>query len=171
MEEEVKGGQKKDKYLDIRCWIYICIVIFIYSTPFFLHTGQVSPELRARRICLNNLLKIGQALNMYAQDYKQYPPCQGVLCFKTLYSQGYLKDLSILTCPSTQNSIQKIDDITEENCSYVFRESLDGKSVKNADLAIVWDKPGNHVKFGNILFADGQVQRCSGVKWLDDNKN
>jgi len=107
---------------------------------------------------------------MYAQDYKLYPPYQGALGFKTLYSQGYLKDLKLLVCPSTANSIKSVEDITDQNCSYIIREGLDEKALKNTELAIVWDKPDNHIKFGNILFADGQVQRFAGTKWLEENK-
>ncbi|OGV48847.1 MAG: hypothetical protein A2017_14305 [Lentisphaerae bacterium GWF2_44_16] len=119
-----------------------------------------------RRIsCASNLKSISIALRQYALDYDGYfPPYDDAAGLEILRKNSYLDDYKIYTCPSTDTKIPLSGQpLREENVSYHYKGGYTEKD--SSDLAILWDKDGNHTKYGNILFLDGHVMGYSGADW------
>ena len=126
--------------------------------------GQATEE--ARRIsCYSNIKGIGFAIRMYAQEYHgQFPDKNGAEGLEMLRAGGYLENGKMYTCPSTDTSANDGDKLTEKTVSYVYVGGLNESSPPNAVL--MYDKPCNHLKYGNVLYADGHVQGFAGAKWM-----
>ena len=79
----------------------------------------------------------------------------------------YLDNVHIYTCPSTTTELIDNKALTEE-VDYVYVSG----SNKNTppDTVIAYDKPKNHYKFRNILFADGHVSGYAGANWMNNRK-
>jgi prepilin-type processing-associated H-X9-DG protein len=122
---------------------------------------------KARRIsCASNLKSIGLAIRMYSQENKeQFPDKNGAEGLEMLRAGGYLENVKMYTCPSTATISKDGEKLTEANVSYVY---MGGHSESSPpDTVIMYDKPNNHVKYRNILYADGHV---AGSNWMDNIK-
>jgi len=109
--------------------------------------------------------QIGFAIHMYSQENNnQYPDKSGAMGLEMLRSGGYLENVVIYTCPSTGTKLVDGNALTEE-VDYVYIGGYN-KST-SPDTVIAYDKPKNHYKFGNILFADGHVAGYAGANWMD----
>ena len=135
--------------------------------------GMLLPALsqareKARRIsCASELKSIGLAIRMYSQDNKeQFPDKSGARGWEMLRSGGYLENVKFYTCPSTQSKLNDGETLTEEKVDYVYAGGYNESS--SPDIAIAYDKPDNHNKYGNILFADGRVTGYAGANWMDN---
>ena len=126
----------------------------------------------ARRIsCYSNLRSIGLTFKQYAMDYDgHFPPYDGAAGLEILRKNNYLDDYKIYTC-SSSNIKQALpgQPLREENVSYHYKGGYTEKD--SSDLAILWDKDGNHTRYGNILFLDGHVQGYSGADWKKNIKS
>jgi prepilin-type processing-associated H-X9-DG protein len=120
---------------------------------------------RSRRIsCASNLKQIGLALRMYSSDWGgQFPPEDGAAGLERLRQQGYLENAKMFTCPSTTTEGRDGEPLTEETVDYGYRGGLSEHA--SPDLPVAWDKPDNHVKYGNVLYVDGHVSGLSGRDW------
>lgn len=156
---------KKPKFTLVEILLILVLATLLFYCSFFHPVIDAHPEKGRRIKCLHNLEQIGVALNLYYQDYKQYPPYDGAQSLKLLYLKGYLKDLEFMICPSTKKTIKSIDDITDDNCSYIYKEGLKKDDLYNAEMGICWDKPENHSKYGNVLLIDGHVTGFVGANW------
>lgn len=135
--------------------------------------GMMLPALsqareKARRIsCASELKSIGLAIRMYSQENKeQFPDKSGANGLEMLRSGGYLENVKFYTCPSTQSKLNDGDALTEEKVDYVYVGGYNESSPSGT--AVMYDKPKNHTKYGNILFADGHVQGYAGTNWMDN---
>jgi len=166
-EEDGRGAPKEVREIS-EAWLFIVLVpvllgiLFLVCCP-CVTTGASREKVR-RISCCSNLKQIGLAIRMYAQDYNgEFPDRNGAAGLEMLRSMGYLENTRMYTCPSTTDTINEGCEITDANCSYVYRAGLNEKS--SVDSGVCWDKPNDHTKFGNILFADGHVQGFAGSTW------
>ncbi len=133
--------------------------------------GMMLPALssareKARRIsCASDLKGIGFAIRMYSQDNKeQFPYKSGSEGLEMLRAGGYLENVKIYTCPSTNTVARDGIKLTEETVSYVY---IGGYNESNSpDTPIAYDKPNNHNKYGNVLYADGHIKGYDGADWM-----
>ncbi|HBC87606.1 MAG TPA: hypothetical protein DCZ94_11675 [Lentisphaeria bacterium] len=150
----------------------ICIVIIIILLiGILLPSGPRQWSMsKSRRIsCTSNLKQIGLAIRMYSQEYKgEFPPYDGAKGLEMLRSGGYLENVKMYTCPSTADTIADNNEITDQNCSYIYRGSLNENTP--SEVAIIWDKRENHTNYGNILFCDGHAEGFMGILWIENTK-
>jgi len=128
---------------------------------------------KARRIsCASNLKQIGLAMKQYAMDYKDwFPDKDGAAGFEQLRSTEYLSDYKVYVCPSTTYTAGSGDQpLTEDMVSYEYKGGL-REGNGDEDKPLVWEKPTNHQKFGNILYLDGHVSGISGADWFEKGKS
>lgn len=149
------------------------VLLFVFL--FFVFVGMFMPPVncsreKARRIsCTSNLKQIGLAIRMYSQENKEcFPPYDGARGLEMLRSGGYLENVRMYTCPSTTDTIPDNNEITDDNCSYGYRGGLNEST--SIDTAVVWDKPHNHKKYGNVLFCDGHASGFAGTNWRENIK-
>ncbi len=158
------------KNLNVWEVLLFIFLFFVFVGMFMPGTCGGSSREKARRIsCASNLKQIGLALRMYSQENKEcFPPYDGAKGLEMLRRGGYLENVKMYTCPSTTDTIPDNNEITDQNCSYCYRGGLTESA--SVDSALVWDKPNNHVKYGNILFADGHAAGFAGVNWMQEIK-
>ena len=124
--------------------------------------GMLLPALnqareKARRIsCTSNLKQIGLAMKQYAMDHKdKFPQADNCAGFNELIKNDYLTDGKVYVCPSSSIPQAK-GQLAEANSSYIYFGGF--KEFGNADTPLVFEKPGNHKGYVNILFLDGHVK-------------
>ena len=149
------------------CSFSVLLNIFIV----YCHPAEGVAREPAKRIsCASNIKQIWLSLKQYADDYSgNFPPANGAAGLEYLRKYDYLTNYAVYICPSTRTARGKdIQPLTEENVDYVyiggFNEKTDPKSP------ILYDKPGNHQDFGNVLFADGTVNNFKGKDWPEKIK-
>jgi prepilin-type processing-associated H-X9-DG protein len=137
--------------------------------------GMLLPALsqareKARRInCASDLKQIGLAIRMYSMYNKeQFPDKSGASGLEMLRSGKYLENVKIYTCPSSQSKVNNGKTLAEENVDYVYVGGYNENT--SPDIPIAYDKPKNHTKYGNILYADGHVKGYAGANWMDNIK-
>jgi len=147
--------------------LFICFIAFFTLA---LAPATSCSSAKARRIsCSSNLRQIGIALKMYAQDNKEfYPPYDDAKGLEMLRAGGYLENVKMYTCPSTEDNIFDNNELRDDECSFVYRSGMGTESGPN--VAIAWDRSSNHNKYGNILYADGHVSGSTGANWMQEIK-
>lgn len=137
--------------------------------PAALMTGMLIPALdsareKSRRIsCAGNIKQMGLALKQYAMDHKdKFPEADGVAGLEVLRKEQYLTNPNVYVCPSTsQQPAQSGQPLSADNVSYVyFGGFMEGADVVN--IPLIFDRPGNHKRYVNVLFGDGHVEGHSG---------
>jgi len=155
-----------------RVGIIICIVCVLLNLFFLYHIPAegVAREPAKRISCRSNIKQIHLALKQYAMDYAgNFPPANGAVGLEYLRKYDYLTDYAVYICPSTRTARDKdTQPLTEDIVDYVYIGGLNEKSAQNTP--VLYDKPGNHQDFGNVLFADGTVNNFSGKNWVEKIK-
>ena len=131
-------------------------------------SAELALEERLRRplppgaACCGGLKQLGLALRMYAQDNDGwFPPEDGAAGLNYLIEGKYLDDRSIYVCPGRSRPAGKFQELTEENCDYIYygggEQSYDRKGI------LLMDKPGNHPERKyNILYYNGEIESRGG---------
>jgi len=57
--------------------------------------------------------------------------------------------------------------LKDENISYLYFGGGLNINTASPDEPIACDKPDEHIKYGNVLYADGHVQGYSGANWME----
>ncbi len=147
-------------------WIILAGIIIVVLGVVLLKGLSNAREDARRESCLSNLHGIGFAIMMYAQEYKGYFPFyDNAKGMEMLRSGGYLENIYMFPCPSVDRPpIADGSQITEEVTDYCYKGGL---SEKSPVQLLMWDKPGNHMDFGNVLYSDGAVKGFDGKDWLE----
>jgi hypothetical protein len=125
-----------------------------------------SDKERARRIsCNSNLHSIGLSLLQYGIDYGFMPDKDGCEGLEQLRADDYLTDYAVYTCLSTLTQSGDSGDLKENNCDYAYLGGYkaDGSSM-SGHLPVMFDKPGNHRNYFNVLYKDGSAEALSDVR-------
>lgn len=142
-------------------YIATSLIFYIASTILaFLLISEPRPE----TVCISCYSKLKQIYNgmiIYAEDNNNsFPECGGFSGFKRLADTGYLTlDPKLYTCPSMH---KHYDIVNEETVSYLY---ISGAKPGDKDKPLVLDKYGNHKHYGNLVYADGQIQTIEGNDW------
>lgn len=144
------------------CAFLVSMVAGMVLFGFFLSGPCVASE-KARLIsCRANLQQIWNALQAYASDNKNFlPPENGAAGLNYLIEGKYLDNRSIYVCPGRSRPAGKFQELTEENCDYIYygggEQSYDRKGI------LLMDKPGNHPEQKyNILYYNGEIESRGG---------
>lgn len=146
--------------------IVVCGLIIILCIIMMLPIITMEKESSTTYKCNACLKRLNIAMQMYATVFNDnFPDKEGAKGMEQLRKEGFLKDVGMITCPGSLKPRTKHNTpITENNFNYFYRCGLKSDSSKNTP--IVWDKPNNHNKFGNVLFVDGHVKGYAGVNWM-----
>lgn len=155
---------RKNGFTMIELLIVITIIAILASILFPIYAR--SRETARRASCANNLMQIGMALNMYAQNYNGHFPKKNN-DLGPLYQ--YTSNEDIFWCPSDPNRQQwkfkdvKIDTSGRERAvpvkawsSYVYKGGLindDRADTPVVSEAMIW-----HGDVVNILYLDSHVK-------------
>ncbi len=149
-------------------WMLGPVILFVYA--FWVLAPALNSVHHTPKVirCASHLKQIGLAMKQYAMDNKDwFPNKDGAAGLEQLRSNGYLTDYKVYVCPSTTDEPGSGDQaLTEENISYVYRGGLK-ESGEDSQKPLVWDKPTNHKKFGNILYVDGHVSGITASNWFE----
>jgi len=147
---------------------YVGLAMLLLLGPIL--AGMLLPALgqareKARQVqCMSNLRQIGMGCVMYAVDQGPsgaFPPD-----LATLARGKYLDAFKVYTCPSrdTVPAISADQLRAREHCDYLyFGTGMATEGVSNPGATLLAaDRPGNHRRSWNILFADGHVETVHG---------
>ncbi|HCE45236.1 MAG TPA: hypothetical protein DET40_16980 [Lentisphaeria bacterium] len=172
--EEINNKGAKKPFSGIaKAFMVIGIVGAVLLIESLLFPPLRSERAESRKIkCNINLKHIGIAIHTYSQDNKgQYPDKNGAEGLEMLRAGGYLENPKMYTCPSsTTVPAKEGEKLTEANVDYVYIGGYSDSESVSANTAIAYDKPANHHKYGNILFAFGDVQGYAGANWMNYDK-
>ncbi len=148
---------------------------FIYSAVILQPTLQKAKQASKGVKCINNLKQLGVALMMYINDNDGRFPDPGIAGLNRIYKEGYIQSPQVFVCQSSKNiPAVKGHSLTPRNVSYIYLGSYAPitKIKYPSSTPIMFDKPGNHNNYINVLFVDGHVQRikgnfktCSDIIW------
>jgi len=150
-------------YTSIVAMIAVIVLFFALVVPLI-------KEKSSKTACLNNLNIIGKACQMYAAEHDGAFPER----LSELYPD-HVPDLDVFVCPSTGAKIGSPQEI-DSKTSYEYRGAgLNLRTVREPSYQVILacDKPGNHRRGKNILYADGHVEsegmggesRGHGMDW------
>lgn len=126
----------------------------------------------SRRSCISNAKQVGNALQMYTQDYdERLPPIAGW----ENNLQPYLKNLSVYKCPNRRGVFpayaynQLLDLLPLKQVQNArqtpafFESSLGTPDASDRLESFVIPHGSSEVKQGNIVFVDGHAQALSAA--------
>lgn len=146
----------------------VALILVFFIMSFSLVISSNSAREKAREIsCISNLRSTGLAFRMYSQEFKgNFPPYDNAKGIEMLRRCGYLENIRLFMCPCVENRHIPEDgsQVTEEVTDYCYKGGLTEKSPNEP---LMWDKPGNHKDFGNVLYLNGAVRGLKGKDWLE----
>ena len=149
----------------------LAVVFLLLSLNVTVSAEKINTEKNKKRdVCVNNLKQIGTAMIMYANDDKDknLPLGDNIEGFRKIVASYLGKHSEILVCPDNRKrEAGDVNNLTEDNSSYIYLdiESSIDKVRRPSQTVIVFDKPGNHNGFVNVLYLDGHVMK------INTNKN
>ena len=113
--------------------------------------------------CLNNLKQIGMSLHIYALDYKQKFPNNGIASngkksLQILKTTGYIRKGNLFVCPAG-NAISSDTATETENTDYRYDQTM--TEYSHSDSAIANDDQlDNHQgpRGVNVIYVDGHAE-------------
>lgn len=156
---------RENRLLWIRQVSYFSLTIFVFLGLLNMIYGgcRIRRNPRAMLIsCQSNMKHIRNALVCYAIDYDGFlPPENGAAGLNYLIEGKYLDNRSIYVCPGRSGPAGEFQELTEENCDYIYygggEQSYDRKGI------LLMDKPGNHPEQKyNILYYNGEIESRGG---------
>ncbi len=153
-------GKRKSLF---RIFLIVAVVIILIPTIAYILN---SDKERARRIsCYSNLHSIGLSLLQYSLDYGFLPDKDGCEGLEQLRAEDYLTDYGIYTCPSTLTRSGDSGGLKESICDYAYIGGYKaGGSSMSGHLPVMFDKPGNHRNYFNVLYKNGSAEAFSDVR-------
>jgi prepilin-type processing-associated H-X9-DG protein len=147
--------------------IYIIFSLWVSSQVF---TALSKAQEKARRIsCSSNLKSIGLTLLQYAMDYDDYLPDKpGAAGLEQLRCNDYLTDPGCFACPSQRD--ERAEDgqkLSEKTVGYIYQNGYKSTNPDKSKIPVMWDKPDNHIDYGNVLFLDGHIKSFEGKDWME----
>ncbi len=156
-------GIKKPKFtlLELIVVIFVLAILAVLASYLLLKQKR---EISGRIGCTSNLIQLGLAIRMYAQENKEeFPYRPGRAGFEMLRSGGYLENCYMYTCRSTKDKIPDGSDLRTSQVSYMYACALN--EATSVDSGLARDRDTNHSKYGNVLFVDGHVEEFVGANW------
>ena len=155
-------SRERRRVLPLIFWLICALVLATLAISLwkFVSTGRRgdgSPRLR----CASNLVQVGQAILLYANDYHdQMPPDFAVL--------PSTEDIwtDVFTCPATddvktsatQPAAIRADFAAGGHCSYVYVDGYATYSTLAPTDVVAFEPLANHGDGANALFGDGHVE-------------
>jgi prepilin-type processing-associated H-X9-DG protein len=147
------------------------VALAVLLVLFFTLVVPAIKEESSKADCMANLKMIGAACNAYAAEHNGAFPER----LSQLYEAGLVPSLDGFVCPSTGAKIGSPQEI-DSKTSYEYRGAgLNLRTVREPSYQVILacDKPGNHRRGKNILYADGHVEsegmegasRGHGMDW------
>ena len=123
-------------------FVVVIIAIFISLLTPFINKIRIKRKVVA---CEENLQEIGLGLKLYANEHDgKFPPG-----LRELVEGGYIEDENVLDCPASAHA----GGVTEPDYHYTTGYTVSSPS----DIAIVFDKAGNHKDGGHTLYISGEI--------------
>jgi len=147
------------------------VALAVLLVLFFTLVVPAIKEESSKADCMANLKMIGAACNAYAAEHNGAFPER----LSQLYEAGLVPSLDGFVCPSTGAKIGSPQEI-DSKTSYEYRGAgLNLRTVREPSYQAILacDKPGNHRRRKNLLYADGHVEsegmggksRGHGMDW------
>jgi|GEM_PF-5419287 len=133
-------------------WMKVLLIVFLLAAiAMMISLARQFAEMREqghRTLCACQLSALNIALQFYAGENEHcFPNQPGAIGLEMLCRDHYC-DGKFFHCPSRSGP---------QTLSYVYRGGLKN-TPECARQAILWDRPGNHKHYLNVLFADGHVE-------------
>ncbi len=143
--------------LELSVVIAIIAILAAILMPVYAQTRE-----KARSTgCRSNLMQLGLALHLYAQDHAgRFPPRDD----RWAALVPYLKNTQVLLClsdaqPLTQNIGGQMVEV-----SYLYKSGYTNDDIGN--LRVAWDRDFNHTNTSvNILFLNGKSRSFTLKEW------
>ena len=142
--------------------IIILSLVFFGAVALFLAIRHV-PALVDRIKCTSQMRSLGQAFDLYQQDYQRYggpfpPDLQSVIATQQISPL-------VLLCPATSDTrangssmAQALADLARPgHCSYIYVGSALNQSSNPHCIAMLEDPANHNLSGANVLIADGSV--------------
>lgn len=148
--------EKSGEFLElnlINCLTIIAIIVTFATMSLLIPSAIITAISRStghpaspKLICTSRMKQLGLALKQYAMDHKdQFPVANNLDGLNELKTKGYLSDEMLFQCPSGP----------KDGFSYYYLGGF--KEEDSPDISLIFDRPGNHSNYVNVLFLDGHI--------------
>jgi prepilin-type processing-associated H-X9-DG protein len=153
---ETKSGRKKGFGMALAGLILGLLVGPVVLIAILLPSLNRAREVANRVKCASNMRQIGQAIQLYANQYHgEYPPD-----LPTLLKAESVISPNVFVCPSSNdtNATGPGDLDSGGHDSYVYLGKGLTTSIADPTLPVLYEVDTHHVNGANFLFTDGHVE-------------